>query len=80
MSQVLQDRQLLSNKALHLFLQTSFSMEVLLSSPNPIIPPQVIRDNLDGLRDDEILEQIKPGSTVETGDEQILNRIPNLLD
>jgi len=67
MSQVLQDRQLLSNKALHLFLQTSLSMEV-------------IRDNLDGLRDDEILEQIKPGATVETGDEQILNRIPNLLD
>jgi len=30
MSQVLQDRQLLSNKALHLFLQTRLSMEVLL--------------------------------------------------
>ena len=33
MSQVLQDRQLLSNKALHLFLQTSLSMEVLLTCP-----------------------------------------------
>ena len=39
---------------------------------------QVIRDNLEGLRDDEILEQIKPGTTLETDDEQILNGIPNL--
>jgi len=64
-AQVLQDRQLLSNKALHLFLQTRLSMEA-------------IRDNLEGLRDDEILEQMKPGTTVETCDEQILNVIPHL--
>ena len=38
MSQVLQDRQLLSNKALHLFLQTSLSMEVLLTCPQ-LFPP-----------------------------------------
>jgi len=65
LSQVLQDRQLLSNKALHLFLQTRLSMEA-------------IRDNMEGLRDDEILEQMKPGTTVETCDEQILNVIPHL--
>ena len=30
LSQVVQDRQVLSNKALHLFLQTKLTMEVLL--------------------------------------------------
>jgi len=65
LSQVLQDRQLLSNKALHLFLQTRLSMEA-------------IRDNLEGLRDDEILEQMKPGTSAETYDEQILNVIPHV--
>jgi len=43
LSQVVQDRQVLSNKALHLFLQTKLTMEA-------------IRDNLEGLRDDEIFE------------------------
>ena len=33
---------------------------------------------MEGLRDDEILEQMKPGTTVETCDEQILNVIPHL--
>ena len=35
---------------------------------------------MEGLRDDEILEQMKPGTTVETCDEQILNVIPHLWD
>ena len=80
LSQVLQDRQLLSNKALHLFLQTRLSMEVLdltqiLVHRNHT---QAIRDNLEGLRDDEILEQMKPGTSAETYDEQILNVIPHV--
>jgi len=65
LSQVLQDKQLLSNKALHLFLQTRLSMEV-------------IRDNLEGLRDDEVLDQMKPGAAAETFDEHILNANPHL--
>eukprot|EP00092_Neocalanus_flemingeri_P041088 GFUD01044745.1.p1 GENE.GFUD01044745.1~~GFUD01044745.1.p1 ORF type:complete len:183 (+),score=58.34 GFUD01044745.1:75-551(+) len=42
LSTVVAERELLSNKALHLFLQTELSMEK-------------IKDNLEGKRDDEVL-------------------------
>ena len=42
LSQVLQDRQLLSNKALHLFLQTRLSMEVLFFSPSQLPPTHLV--------------------------------------
>jgi hypothetical protein len=42
LSGVLAEKQLLSNKALHLFLQTQ-------------LPIQKIKDNLEGKRDDEVV-------------------------
>ena len=57
LSMVLQNKQLLSNKALHLFLQTGLSMQV---AALPLLIdqylPQAIRGNLEGLRDDEVVD------------------------